>query len=171
MKPGDTTRSVASMTLRAAAPERSPIAAILPPAIATSPWRAGAPVPSISLPFLIRSSYTGVSSMPDRDLAEVRAALEVSERVLEPLEGKHPVDHRLQPVLLDRPHHRFEPVAMADGDALQPHLACDHQPERRTERIAGQHADHRQRSARPDTAQRLRQRLLAAELDDVVETA
>src|SRR5262245_57943350 len=105
------------------------------------------------------------------DLAEMRPAFQVGERLLQRLERKRPIDHRLHLVLVDRAQHRFEAVAVADGNALQPHLARDHQPERRSERAARQDADHRQRPARPDAAQRLRQRLLAAKLNDVVVAA
>ena len=55
MKPGATTSPSASIT-RAAPPETGPISAIRPPAIDTSARRAGAPVPSIRVPFLIRRS-------------------------------------------------------------------------------------------------------------------
>jgi hypothetical protein len=40
-----------------AAPDSLPISAILPFFTATSPWNAGMPEPSITLPFLMRTSY------------------------------------------------------------------------------------------------------------------
>ena len=55
MKPGATTRSVASITVAAPSVTR-PISAILPLVTATSARRAGAPVPSTSMPFLITRS-------------------------------------------------------------------------------------------------------------------
>src|SRR4029453_550842 len=70
------------------------------------------------------------------DLAEGRPAFQVGERLLQRLERKRPIDHRLHLVLVDRAQHRLQTVAVADGDALQPHLARDHQPERRGERAA-----------------------------------
>src|SRR5947209_2356226 len=57
MKPGATTRSLASMVRRAVSPT-SPTLAMRPPAMPTSARRAGAPVPSTSAPFLIRRSST-----------------------------------------------------------------------------------------------------------------
>src|SRR5215510_2719953 len=81
--------------------------------------------------------------VPDDDLAEMCPAFQVRERLLQRLERKRPIDHRLHLVLVDRAQHRLEAVAVTDGDALQPHLARDHQPERRSERAARQDADHR----------------------------
>src|SRR6266568_185570 len=64
MKPGATTRSAASITVAAPSVTR-PISAILPPVIATSARRAGAPVPSTSMPFLITRSWAMESSSSD----------------------------------------------------------------------------------------------------------
>src|SRR6267378_5408447 len=55
MKPGATTRSLASI-VRFALSVTLPTAAIRLPAMPTSARRAGAPVPSTSAPFLIRRS-------------------------------------------------------------------------------------------------------------------
>src|SRR6266851_3943912 len=61
MKPGATTRPAASITVAAPSVTR-PISAILPPVMATSARRAGAPVPSTSMPFLINRSWAMESS-------------------------------------------------------------------------------------------------------------
>src|SRR5713226_5710722 len=62
MKPGATTRSAASITVAAPSVTR-PISAILPPVMATSARRAGAPVPSTTAPFLITRSWAMKSSL------------------------------------------------------------------------------------------------------------
>lgn len=46
--------------------------------------------------------------MPDAGLAEVRAAFQMRERLLDLLEREHAVDDRLDAVLFDRAHHRFD---------------------------------------------------------------
>src|ERR1700704_1442926 len=69
MKPGATTRSAASITAAAPSVTR-PISAILPLVMATSARRAGAPVPSTSMPFLITRSYAMESSY--REIARAR---------------------------------------------------------------------------------------------------
>src|SRR5262245_28468566 len=65
MKPGATTRSEASITVVAPSATR-PISAILPPVMARSARRAGAPVPSTSIPFLIKRSWATSLSSSDR---------------------------------------------------------------------------------------------------------
>src|SRR5580704_2641524 len=65
MKPGATTRSAASITVAAPSVTR-PISAILPPVMATSARRAGAPVPSTSVPFFTTKSYAIESSYSAR---------------------------------------------------------------------------------------------------------
>src|SRR5262245_58271470 len=57
MKPGATTRSVASI-VRAARAEHSPTATMRPSAIATSPGTPGAPLPSTTVPPRIRRSQS-----------------------------------------------------------------------------------------------------------------
>src|SRR4030095_9095733 len=82
MKPGATTRPSASITWVAPPPAR-PISTITPFAIATSARRAGAPVPSTTMPFLIRRSRpiavlpldsAGIVSRPPRWVGSVRCA-------------------------------------------------------------------------------------------------
>src|SRR5881409_4488565 len=63
MKPGATIRSLASMVFFAP-PETRPMSVILPPVMPTSARRAGAPVPSMRLPFLIRRSQGMGAIMP-----------------------------------------------------------------------------------------------------------
>src|SRR6266496_3689273 len=63
MKPGATTRSLASMVFLEGE-ETTPTSTILPPAMPTSARRAGAPVPSMTLPFLIRRSQGMGAIMP-----------------------------------------------------------------------------------------------------------
>src|SRR5438067_644550 len=63
MKPGATTRSLASMIFLEGE-ETTPTSTILPPAMPTSARRAGAPVPSMTLPFLIRRSQGMGAIMP-----------------------------------------------------------------------------------------------------------
>src|SRR5512147_1902235 len=65
--------------------------------------------------------------------------------------------------------HRLEVVAVADGDSLEPNVAGYDQTQPRLHRSAGQHADHTDRSAGTNRPQRLGQRALAADLDDVVD--
>src|SRR5712691_11082540 len=62
MKPGATTRSAASITVAAPSVTR-PISSIVPPVMATSARRAGAPVPSTSMPFLINRSWAMEASL------------------------------------------------------------------------------------------------------------
>ncbi len=50
-------------------------------------------------------------------------------------------------------------------------MARHHVAELRRHRAAGEHADHRERAAGPDAAQRLRQGFLAAQLDNMVVAA
>jgi hypothetical protein len=57
-------------------------------------------------------------SMADTDLAELRAALQVRQRVRQFVELEHPVDDDRRAVLIDRPQHCLEAIAMADGNAL-----------------------------------------------------
>ena len=109
--------------------------------------------------------------MTNTDLAKVRAALEISHRFFQLLEREHPVRDGNQLVLRDGPQHGFEAVAVAHRDPLQPHLARDDESERRRQHAAGEYADHRQRAAGPDAAQRLRHRPFAAEFQDVVVAA
>ena len=59
MKPGATTRPVASSSVRPRAPPRSPTATMRSAATATSARRAGAPVPSITWPPRSTSGYGG----------------------------------------------------------------------------------------------------------------
>src|SRR6185295_8286798 len=62
-------------------------------------------------------------SVLDAHFAEVRTFLEIGHGFLQLLESEHAVDGRLHLVLVERAQHRFEAVAVADGDALQPYLA------------------------------------------------
>src|SRR5436190_23923335 len=70
MKPGVTRSPSASIVCVAAASTR-PMAATLPSAIATSAVRAGAPLPSTTLPPVIRRSNTWRSEGRDRDPVHV----------------------------------------------------------------------------------------------------
>src|SRR5205823_4376911 len=73
-KPGATTAPSASSTRRAA-PGTAPSAAMRPSRIATSPRRAGAPVPSTSVPPRIsRSKCSAIVGAPAPDLSAKRAA-------------------------------------------------------------------------------------------------
>src|SRR5437016_3682940 len=97
MKPGATTRSAASITVAAPSVTR-PISAIVPPEIATSARRAGAPVPSTSMPFLITRSWAMTSSSSDvyslDDL--IRSPQQrIRDRQAERLRGPR-VDHELE---------------------------------------------------------------------------
>src|SRR5712691_8215016 len=97
MKPGATTRSAASITLAAPSVTR-PISAILPAVMATSARRAGAPVPSTSMPFLITRSWAMTSSSSDvyslDDL--IRSPQQrIRDRQAERLRGPR-VDHELE---------------------------------------------------------------------------
>jgi hypothetical protein len=107
----------------------------------------------------------------DADLAELCAALQIRQRFRQRFKLENPVDDYRHAVLFERPQHRLETVAMADGNALQPHLPGDDQAERRRQRGAREHTDHRQGAAGTNAAQRLWQGFLAAKLDDVVEAA
>src|SRR6266850_6828883 len=104
MKPGATTRSAASITVAAPSVTR-PISAIVPPVMATSARRAGAPVPSTSIPFLITSSWVMESSSGDMSSFDdlVRAPQQrVWKSQAERLRGLR-VDHELELVRqLDR---------------------------------------------------------------------
>jgi integron integrase len=80
-----------------------------------------------------RAIRSHTSSMPDTDLAKVRPALQVSQRLLQLLEPEHPIHHRLHAKLVDRAHHRLEAVTRTHRDPLQPHLARHHVPERRVQ--------------------------------------
>ena len=65
-------------------------------------------------------------------------------------------------MLIDGPHHGLETVAMAYGNALQPHLARDNESQGSRDGAARQDAYHGDCAAGLDAAQGLRQRLFAA---------
>ena len=75
-----------------------------------------------------------------------------------------------QPVQRDGARHRLEVVATADRDPLQPDVPRHDRAELRVHRAAREHADHADRPADPHGAQRLREGLLSADLDDMVDT-
>src|SRR5882672_2153065 len=97
MKPGATTRSAASITVAPPSVTR-PISAILPPVMATSARRAGAPVPSTSIPFLITRSWVMESSSGDMSSLDdsIRSSQQrVRDRKAERFRGPS-VDHELE---------------------------------------------------------------------------
>src|SRR5262245_24994501 len=97
MKPGATTRSAASIT-RAAPSVTRPTSAILPFAMATSARRAGSPVPSTSVPFLITRSKVMTSS--SRDVLSFDDLIRPAQQRLWDGQAERPrrlhVDHELE---------------------------------------------------------------------------
>src|SRR5437870_10609894 len=97
MKPGATTRPSASITVAAPSVTR-PTSAMVPPEMATSARRAGAPVPSTSMPFLITRSWAMTSSSSDVDSLDdlIRSPQQrIRDRQAERLRGPR-VDHELE---------------------------------------------------------------------------
>ena len=65
-----------------------------------------------------RTRFSPAASMPDADFAEMLAACQVIQRLMQFVEGEHPIDYRAQPILSYRAPHRLEVVAVADGNSL-----------------------------------------------------
>src|SRR5690349_6566831 len=83
MKPGATTRRLASITrLAAAALGRNPKAAILPFWMATSPMKDGSPVPSAIRPLRIRMSYCCALASEQR--ATIAGIILITSSLVEP---------------------------------------------------------------------------------------
>ena len=80
MKPGATTRPVASMRRLARAPERSPTAAIRSPITPTSARRQGAPVPSTTRPPAKTRSYWAPRAAAAESALGPKARSESSKR-------------------------------------------------------------------------------------------
>src|SRR5437588_10655969 len=100
MKPGATTRSLASMVRRALSPA-SPTLAMRPHAMPTSARRAGAPVPSTRGPFLIRRSST-TPHYRDSERAQI-----LPHRLLADLAAHVGADHRGEAVVDTGPDARI----------------------------------------------------------------
>src|SRR5438067_3686551 len=93
MKPGATTRPCASIVRFAGSAPR-PMAVIFPPAIETSARRAGAPVPSTTVPFFTRRSSTRALCSQRLQIHPHRLGADAAAHGLARLGGKAIVDAR-----------------------------------------------------------------------------